>query len=134
MFPSHDRGAGIGVANSIIGGIGQKKRERRAIQNQMKLMREQTRLQEGLSKYGSDLQYEQWLRTNYPAQVEQLKKAGLSEGLIYGGGGGQGGTTGSQTGGAASGGNAPAPQPILLGMIKEMMQTVAGLFCSRVLL
>lgn len=39
--------------------------------------------------------YKTWLETNYPAQVEQLNKAGLNPALLYGGGGGSGGTLSS---------------------------------------
>lgn len=39
-------------------------------------------------------QYEMWLKTNYGAQKEQMKLAGLNPGLMYGMGGGGGSTVG----------------------------------------
>lgn len=46
--------------------------------------------------------YDYWLKTNYNAQVEQLKKAGLNPGLLYGMGG-----SGGQSGGASAMPSAP---------------------------
>lgn len=40
--------------------------------------------------------YDLWQKTNYPAQMEQLRKAGLNPGLLYGMGG-PGGTLGSSS-------------------------------------
>lgn len=48
--------------------------------------------QKDLMNYQQNLSMKHWLDTNYSAQVEQLKKAGLNPALIYGMGG-QGGQT-----------------------------------------
>jgi len=101
---------GIGVGQGVLGMITQKKREERAMQNTQKLMGVQFQNQKALDKYGQQLQLETWEKTNYPAQVEMLKEAGLNPGLLYAKGG-AGGVTGSQGGGSASSGSAPAPQP-----------------------
>jgi hypothetical protein len=79
--------------------------------NQQDLMNQQMRNQMGLNQQGSDLQYQQWLRTNYPKQVEMMKKAGLNPALMYKGAG-PGGQTGSQTGGSATGGQAASMNPM----------------------
>lgn len=79
--------------------------------NQQDLMNQQMRNQMGLNQQGSDLQYQQWLRTNYPKQIEMMKKAGLNPALMYAKGG-PGGTTGSQTGGSASSGQAASMAPM----------------------
>ena len=79
--------------------------------NQQDLMNQQMRNQMGLNRQGSDLQYQQWLRTNYPKQIEMMKKAGLNPALMYKGAG-PGGQTGSQTGGSASGGQAVGMNPM----------------------
>lgn len=100
---------GLGVAGAGI--IGGDKRNQRAFEQQKDLMALQNQYQQGLNQQGSNLQYDMWLKTNYPAQVEQMKKAGLNVGMMYGGSG-PGGSTGSQGGGSASGGNAPAPNPM----------------------
>lgn len=91
-----------GVINSGIGlGI-------QAIQNQMQrgqnqaLTDQQLSANEKLSEFNMDQQYQMWLKTNYPAQVEQLNKAGLNPALLYAKGG-PGGTTGSPSGGAGMG-------------------------------
>ena len=101
----------IGLGSGLIGMLGQNRRERRAMENQETLMGIQSRNQMRLNQQGADLQYDMWKKTNYPAQVEMLKEAGLNPGLIYGSAG-AGGTTGSQSGGSAQSGNAPSPQPI----------------------
>jgi hypothetical protein len=73
--------------------------------NNLELMAQQFQNQTGLNIQGHELQFDMWLKTNYPSQVEQMKKAGLNPGLMYKGAG-QGGTTGSQGGGSAAGGSA----------------------------
>ena len=98
------------AVNSALGLIGQRGREIRSMSNQQKLMNLQVQNQMKLDKYGQDLQLDTWKKTNYPAQVEMLKEAGLNPALLYGNGG-SGGVTGSQGGGSAASGNAPAPQP-----------------------
>ena len=54
------------------------------------MMDYQQRLQNQNSKYLSDLALRNWRETNFPAQVEQMKKAGLNVGLMSGGGGSPG--------------------------------------------
>ena len=61
--------------------------------------------QKQMADYNLQKQLELWNATNYSAQVEQLKKAGLNPGMIYGMGGGGGSTTAAQPGNV-SGGNA----------------------------
>ena len=58
------------------------------------------------------MQMQMWEDTNYAAQVEQLKKAGLSIGLMYG----KGGAGGTTTGAGATGVSAPTA-PSGMGMI-----------------
>ena len=48
-----------------------------------------------------------WNKTNYGAQMEHIKGAGLNPGLMYGMSGGGGTTAGSQGGGGAQSGGAP---------------------------
>lgn len=75
--------------------------------------------QKDLNKFNQELQYSMWEKTNYPEQVRQLQKAGLSPALLYGQSGGGGTTTGS------TGGNASAPQtaPRQTAPIAMAMQT-----------
>ena len=58
------------------------------------------------------IQMQMWKDTNYAAQVEELKKAGLSIGLMYG----KGGAGGTTTGAGATGVSAPTA-PSGMGMI-----------------
>ena len=53
-----------------------------------------------------------WKDTNYAAQVEEMKKAGLSIGLMYG----KGGAGGTTTGAGATGVSAPTA-PTGMGLI-----------------
>lgn len=102
--------AGSTIANATIGMIGQRKREKRAMNNQKQLMDIQHKNQRELNQQGFDLQKRMWDETNYGAQMDHIKNAGLNPALMYGMSGGGGVTTGSQGGGSASSGQAPAPQ------------------------
>ncbi len=106
--------AAISAASGALGMIGQRRREKRAMNNQRELMGVQYNNQRLLNQQGHELQMDAWKKTNYPAQVGMMKEAGLSVGKMYGQGG-QGGVTGSQGGGGAASGNAPAPQPMEIG-------------------
>lgn len=101
-----------GIATAGINANSQRRREKTSMANQFALMKEQFNNQQMLNQQGADLQYQMWEKTNYPAQIEMLKKAGLNPGLLYGMSGGGGATTGSQGGGSAQGGQAPAPQQL----------------------
>jgi hypothetical protein len=89
---------GAGALIGMIGGHGQ---ERRNYRNNRNLMELQHQNQMGLNRQGHDLQMDMWNKTNYGAQVEHMKNAGLNPALMYKGAG-AGGTTGSQGGGSAS--------------------------------
>ena len=53
-----------------------------------------------------------WKDTNYAAQVEEMKKAGLSVGLMYGKGGAGGATTGAGAAGVSESWTATDPNNI----------------------
>lgn len=88
---------GQSAAGSIIGaGLGlalEGHEDRRQLAQQTKLTNLQTQAQQGLTEFNMQKQLELWQKTSYPAQVEQLEKAGLNPALIYGGGAGAGGST-----------------------------------------
>lgn len=65
-------------------------------------------LQKQMNQYNAGLALQQWKDTNAPAQVEQLRKAGLSTGLIYGMSG-AGGTASTNTGAGTHAGNMNLP-------------------------
>lgn len=101
-----------GVGGSLLGMIGQNARAKKQQERQKELMNIQLENQKLLNKQGSDLQMDMWNKTNYGAQVDHMKNAGLNVGMMYGMGGGSGTTAGSQGGGSAQGGNAAAPMDI----------------------
>lgn len=91
---------GQGALGAIIGlGLGgiENKRQRK---QQRKLNEIQLDAHKKFTEFNSKEQLKMWEATNYPAQMAQLKKAGLNPALMYEGGG-PGGTTQVQTGGEA---------------------------------
>jgi hypothetical protein len=96
--------AGIGAGVSMIGMGVQNQWHKRQNKWNRKAQRKQYDYQRALNEQGHDLQYEMWQKTNYPAQLEMMRKAGLNPALMYGQAGATG-TTGSQGGGSASGGH-----------------------------
>jgi len=95
---------GQNVQSGFWGGlsmIGGHQQERRNYRNNRNLMGLQNEYQRGLNQQGHDLQMDMWNKTNYGAQVQHMKDAGLNPALMYKGAG-PGGTTGSQGGGSAS--------------------------------
>jgi len=98
---------------------------------QKELMGIQQQNQMKLNEQGSQLQKKMWDETNYGAQMEHIKKAGLNPSLLYGMSGGGGTTTGSQSGGSATGGgvtNAPymGMEALLLDKQLEVLESQAN--------
>jgi hypothetical protein len=92
------QGAAAQGAGAILGiALGAYNDNRQEIQNR-KLMNQQMAAQKSMTDYNTSKQLEMWKATSYPAQIEQLKKAGLNPGLIYGMGGGGGQTAQVNTG------------------------------------
>jgi hypothetical protein len=117
---------GMGLLGGIVGMIGQRKREDRAMRNQEKLMGVQHQNQMNLNQQSKDLALQQWKDTNYGPQVEEMRKAGLNPALLYGMSGGGGATTGGAQGGSAASGNAPAPQQMPMDMASMMQMSLIG--------
>lgn len=110
---------GMGLINGIFG-------DQRQLRQQERLQRLQIEGSKELSEFNRQQQMKMWLDTNYPAQVQQLKLAGLNPGLLYGHSG-PGGTTGSpqasvQGAQAATSGGQEIAQFLGIGMQKEMLQ------------
>lgn len=71
--------------------------------------------------YNFQKQLEMWEKTGYGAQVEQMKKAGVNAGLLYGMGGG-GGQSNNVATGSAGMGQAPVGGNEALGMMQQGLQ------------
>lgn len=94
---------------------------------QKEMMGLQLQNQQTLNQQGHDLAFDMWKKTNYSATADEMRKAGLNVGLMYGQGGGGGGTATTGSGGSASGGNAPMADMGLgmqLGMNQKQMELV----------
>lgn len=118
--------AGMGL---ILGGIN----DRRQLRQQQKLQEMQMQGSKEMMDYQMQKQYDMWLRTNYNAQKQQLKEAGLNPGLMYGMSGGGGTTTGNASAGV-SGATAPSggrEVQDMMGMGLQRTSTVALIDAQR---
>lgn len=86
-------GMAIGTAaGSIFGSLIGNKAQQEQFGNQLTLMKKQHEYNEESANTAQARAYEMWEKTNYAAQIEQMKKAGLSPALMYGQAGAGGGT------------------------------------------
>lgn len=106
-MPTYGEQLGMRAADQVQGAILGLMNDDRQLRQQGKLQRLSIAGSKELTDYNFQKQMELWNATNYPAQVEQLKKAGLSIGLMYGGSGAGGSTTNIQQGSTGQA-NAPA--------------------------
>lgn len=111
-----------GVMGMILGGYNDERQRRQ----QEDLQNIQIRGQKEMTDYQMMKQMEMWEKTNFSAQLEQMKKAGLSPGLMYGKGGAGGTTTGSAsgsvTGGVAPSGGREVQDMIGMGMQMQLLK------------
>ena len=84
------------LASAGLGLLLENHNDKRQIEQQQKLQQLQIQGQMQLGAFNQKLAKEMWEYTNYPAQVEQMKKAGLNVGLLYKGAGAGGTTSGGQ--------------------------------------
>lgn len=106
-----------GILGLMLGGINDNRQYKQAA----RLQKLQIAGQKELTDYNMGKQFQMWLDTNYPAQVEQINKAGMNPALLYGMKGGGGITTGSATG-SVSGHQAPVGGREIQDMIGMGMQ------------
>lgn len=115
MPEKSNNGNVLGMIPGVVGGaiqigqamgIGRKAREKRQLDMQQKLQNQQVAGQKELGDHQNKLAMDMWNNTNYSAQVEHLKKAGLNPALLYGSGGGGGATVGMGMNTGVSGGQA----------------------------
>lgn len=109
---------GIGtILGMALGGYNDERQRRQ----QQELQNMQIAGNKEMMNYSMMKQFEMWQKTNYAAQIAELKKAGMSPGLLYGKGG-PGGITGSP-GGGVSGASAPVgggEVPQMMGMALQL--------------
>lgn len=127
-------GAVTGGIGSIVGGGlgllgGLFKRNNNGFKNQQRLMqqaweyeKEGMGLQYNYGQQAADAEYrrnlQMWKDTNFGAQRDEMEKAGLSVGLMYGNGGGQAAST---AGGTATQPNAPKTNPVEVGLQQQAL-------------
>lgn len=98
----------VTAAASLIGqGIARGKDKRQLIQ-QEKLGQIQMDQNKQMMDYGQGLQMKTWEETGYGAQKDQMNRAGINPGLMYGMGGGGGQTVGSNAASSVAGAQAPS--------------------------
>lgn len=84
-------GAVLGIGAKAVDNAQQRRQQQKLNEDNMKYEKEMT-------DYNVEKQYDMWQRTNYGAQKEQLQKAGLNPGLMYGMSGAGGATANISTG------------------------------------
>ena len=122
-----------GIGGIITGGLGLLgglfKRNNNGLKNQQKLMqqaweyeKEGMGLQYNYGQQAADAEYrrnlQMWKDTNFTAQRDEMEKAGLSVGLMYGNGGGQAAST---TGGNATQPNGPKTNPVEVALQQQAL-------------
>lgn len=106
-------GGGMGMINDFVSRGANRKDAETQVKNQERLMDK-----------SYQLQYDMWKKTNYGAQMQELKGAGLNPGLIYGMSGGGATTTGGGGGSAAMAApiNSKAMEGVGMGIQLELMK------------
>lgn len=79
-------------------------------------IRQQMESAKHMTVFNREQQMKMWRDTNYSAQIEEMKKAGLNVGLMYGNGGGGGASTNVATSQGASGQAGTGRNDIQAGM------------------
>lgn len=90
------------AAGTGLGLLFGKSQDKRQLKQQQKLTDQQVKANKDLADYQNELALQMWKDTNYGAQVDEARKAGLSM-SIFGNGGGQGGSTAASVGSAGGG-------------------------------
>lgn len=106
----------LGMGMQIAGTLRQEHQAKKNAKQQVKYQKE-------LAEHQQKLAMENWENTNYAAQIEQMKKAGVSPGLIYGmsGGGATLGATGS-SGAASKADTVQTPDFMGMGLTAELQK------------
>lgn len=84
------------AAGQGMGMIAGKINDARQLEQNRKLMQQQIEGGKALGRFNQELAMKTWEETNYSAQRQQMEKAGINPGLMYGGAGSGGTTSGGQ--------------------------------------
>ena len=117
-------GTGLGA---IFGGM----QDRRQLKQQQKLTDMQLKANQAAASYNKDISMDMWNKTNYGAQMEHIKAAGLNPALIYGTSGSGGSTIAGTTSGVSGGQAANAAQTEGMALQHGMMKSQIDLATSQ---
>lgn len=109
------------AANTVLGMALARWNDRRQLRQQEKLNELSTAQAKELTEFNRAQQLQMWKDTNFAAQKEQIKAAGLNPGILYGQGG-AGGATASVSAQGASNAAAPGGGSEILGAIGMGLQ------------
>lgn len=103
-------GTAAGIAQGVAGALGIGTGDRRQLKQQEKLQAMQIEGNKEMLEAQRQKEMQMWHDTNYGAQVEELKNAGMNPALLYGKGGGGGTTIGGSGMGISAGASATGAQ------------------------
>lgn len=108
------------------GTIFAKSQDKRQLRQQKKLQALAIEGQKEMNDYNSQLALQMWKDTNFGAQMQQMKEAGISPGYIYGQSGSGGTTMGAGSGSPISQGQAPTGDAYGMAMQTGSMRAMAA--------
>lgn len=111
-----------GIIGAGMGLLLEKHNDKRQIKQQQKLTDMQLAANKAMGIFNAEQAMKMWHDTNYSAQMEEIEKAGLNPGLLYGMGGAGGATTQGGQGGGMSGASAPMGGQEIMGMMMNKAQ------------
>ena len=115
-------GGGLGLIGGLFKGDNGLKDKQKLMNQAWEYEKQGMALQYQYGQQAADSEYARnlrmWKATNYSAQTKEMEAAGLSKGLMYGGGGGQAAST---AGGTATQPNAPKTNPVEVALQQQAM-------------
>lgn len=123
-------GIGMGLAGGLFGRIAQREAQEQQFQNEKEMMGLQYQYNEMMAANNQQRAKEMWDYTNLENQVKHARNAGLSIGLMYGGGGSSGTTSGGSGSGVSGGGS----QAVQAGLQAKVMGLQLAQIASQVAL